>query len=270
MLKYSRFLVGVFALVLAASACSENSETSGNEAASNTTRPCAEQGQPALAAYDRKNGKLQWAVCGSEDVRRTVLVATEKQVYLTEYHRSGSTRSTAFDAATGKPAPGAEIPTIPLSTGPYEGTVIDNVRITGGQDDPTFATDASTGKLLWSQPGSPPYDDVWAIADGAVFVLDSGGPARPAQLVAYELKSGATRWARKDVDPYGPSMGWPWHAEGKDLFTIWSNLAVLSTSDGHTRWGTNYPKAEFPRMTGVRANTDLVFVAFSSIPSGGD
>jgi hypothetical protein len=167
-MKHSRFLVGVLALVLAASACSESSESSENEVASNTTRPCAEQGQPALAAYDRKNGKLQWAVCASEDVRRAVLVATEKHVYLTEYHRSGSTRSTAFDAATGKPAPDAESPTIPLSTGPDEGTVIDNVRITGGQDDPTFATDASTGKLLWSQPGSPPYDDVWAIADGAV------------------------------------------------------------------------------------------------------
>jgi hypothetical protein len=65
-------------------------------------------------------------------------------------------------------------------------------------------------------------------------------------------------------------MGWPWYVEGEDLFAIWTNLAVVSTRDGKTRWNTNYPIAQFPRMTGVRANAQMVFVAFSSVPSGGD
>lgn len=156
-----------------------------------------------------------------------------------------------------------------VPSGPHEGTVVDGVRITGGQDDPTSATDEKTGKVLWTQPGSPPYDDVWAIGDGAVFVMDGKGPAQ-ARLVAYEVTSGATRWALEGVNPYGPTMGWPWYAEGKELFTIWSNLAVISTRDGKTRWHTNYPQAQYPRMTGVRANSDLVFVAFSSVRSGGD
>jgi outer membrane protein assembly factor BamB len=222
-----------------------------------------------LAAYNRKNGALRWAVCASKNLRRDVLSATDKLVYLVEYPTTtpGSPTVTAYDVETGKAAPSATLPSTPLRTGPFEGVVVDGVRISGGQDDPTSAVDESTGKTLWTKPGSPPYDDVWAIGDNAVFVIDRGATAA---LIGYELKTGATRWQLSGIQPYGAAMGWPWHVDGKDLFAIWSDLAVISTRDGKTRWHTSYPVAEFPRMTGVRANAALVFVAFSSVPSGGD
>jgi hypothetical protein len=49
---------------------------------------------------------------------------------------------------------------------------------------------------LWTQPGSPPYDDVWAIGDGAVFVVDGNLSAGGGRIVAYELDSGEMRWER--------------------------------------------------------------------------
>ena len=267
-----RFVVAALCFAFASSCGDDGGGTGGAEGtASNTTRPCAQEGQPALAAYNRKTGALKWAVCATDNVRRDVLQATDKAVYLATSER-GTAKVTAYDTASGEELPDGgpanERPASTPRTGPYENPAVDGVRIEGGQDDATSAVDASTGKVLWSQPGSPPYDDVWAIGDGAVFVINRRGPT-PPQLVAYELKSGATRWKLDGVDPYG-AMGWPWFVEGKEVFTIWSNLAVISTRDGKTRWQTNYPRAEFPRMTGVRANATLVFVAFSSIASGGD
>jgi hypothetical protein len=64
-------------------------------------------------------------------------------------------------------------------------------------------------------------------------------------------------------------MGWRWYVEGDDLFAISTNVAVVSTRDGKTRWNTSFPIADLPRMTGVRASARMVFVAFSSVPSGG-
>jgi hypothetical protein len=192
-------------------------------------------------------------------------------VYITVTDR-GPAKLVAYDMLGNEVPEGgpAEVrPKLPApSTGPYEGTVVGTIRVTGGQDDPTTAVDNATGRVLWTQPGSPPYDDVWAIGDDAVFVIDRNGPSAP-RLVAYELTSGKTRWQLDKVDPYG-TIGWPWYVEGDLVFTIWSNLAVFSTRDGKTMWQTYYPKVQFPRMTGVRANSTLVFVAFSSNPSGGD
>ena len=151
----------------------------------------------------------------------------------------------------------------------------EGICIRGGQSGPTSAVNES-GEVLWTQPGSSVYGDVLAAGDGAVYVVDRG--PRGARLVAYEFESGETRWERAPIDPYGAEVGWPWHVSGEVLFTIWSNLALLSTEDGTTLWRTSYPvvspgigaSLEFPRMTGVRTNDDTVFVAFSSIPSGGD
>jgi outer membrane protein assembly factor BamB len=232
---------------------------------------CAAPAKPALAAYDRKTGTHKWSVCASDSARRELLAASDKFVYLTVSDR-GPAKLVAYDMAgkevpDGGPAEGRpELPTFP--TGPHEGIIVGAIRVTGGQDDPTTVVDHATGRFLWSQPGSPPYDDVWAIGDDAVYVIDRNGASSP-RLVAYELSSGKTRWQIDNVDPYG-TIGWPWHVDGDLLFTIWSNLAVFSTRDGKTVWQTNYPKVEFPRMTGVRANSTLVFVAFSSIASGGD
>jgi hypothetical protein len=232
--------------------------------------------QPALAAYAREDGELRWFVCSSEPVRRDVRGASDDIVWLgVTRQRPFEQTMVAYDASDGQELPAGgpeeerpEPP--PPGTGEPTLVVVDGIRIEGGQDEPTTAFDEKSDEQLWTQPGSPPYDDVWAIGDGAVFVVDGNLSAGGGRIVAYELDSGEMRWERSEIDPYGAEVGWPWHVDGDELFTIWSNLAVLSTTDGSTRWGTDYPVAELPRMTGVRANDDSVFVAFSSQASGGD
>ena len=75
------------------------------------------------------------------------------------------------------------------------------------------------------------------------------------------------RW---EIESDPTDVLWPWQVEGHLLFAMWTNLAVISTDDGSTVWRTQYPVVPFPRMTGVQANSATVFVAFSSIESGGD
>jgi hypothetical protein len=94
-----------------------------------------------------------------------------------------------------------------------------------------------------------------------VFVVDtSDGKER---LLAYELKSGKTRWSKDLV----PGDGWPWYVEDGVLYTLWSNLALLSTKDGSVIWRTDYPVVDVPRMTNVRTNDKLLFVSFTSVPA---
>ena len=194
------------------------------------------------------------------------LEATDEAVYL---QVAGGI--VAYDAADGTELPDGgppDSPTPPESTGPSQGPVIDGVRIDGGQDDPTTAYDDATGAVLWTQPGSPAYDDVWAVGDGAVV---SGRPAghlrAPAARRLRPRNSGDTRWV---IEQDMADELWPWYVDGGVLFALWNNLALISTDDGSTIWRTHYPAVEFPRMTGVRANSDTVFVAFSSIASDGD
>jgi outer membrane protein assembly factor BamB len=165
----------------------------------------------------------------------------------------------ALDAATGVELWRVAEPLGDASFGP----ATDDVVIAGGQDDPTTAIDLASGEVLWTQPGSPPYDDVWAMGDGGVFVVDT----QAAELVAYDLTDGSQRW-RQAIDPERSSL--PWHVAGDSLFSMWTNLDVLATTDGSPRWSTDYPVADFPRMTGVGANDETAIVAFSYEASGGD
>jgi outer membrane protein assembly factor BamB len=110
-------------------------------------------------------------------------------------------------------------------------------------------------------PGSPAYDDVWAVGDGAVYVVE---PAT-AEMVAYELADGSERW-RRPFD--GIRNTWPYEVAGGIVFAMWSNLDALSAADGSVLWSTDYPPADFPRMTGIAADDSGVFVALSSAPSG--
>jgi outer membrane protein assembly factor BamB len=141
------------------------------------------------------------------------------------------------------------------------GPAADGVVVWGGQDDPTSALDAATGVTRWTAPGSPPFDDVWAVGDGAVYVVDSSS----GELVAYELTDGTVRW-RQAFD--GERYSWPWHVAGQSLFTMWTNLDVLSTVDGTPQWATNYPTTDLPRMSGAATNTTTVAVAFTTEPAG--
>jgi hypothetical protein len=59
---------------------------------------------------------------------------------------------------------------------------------------------------------------------------------------------------------------------GERLLVMWNNLEVAATDDGSVLWETNYPLTEsgFPRMMGGLANSESVFVSFTSRWSGGD
>ena len=86
-------------------------------------------------------------------------------------------------------------------------------------------------------------------------------------LVAYEVATGDVRW-RRDLAEYL----WPWHITGERLLVMWNNLQVAATDDGTVLWETAYPQTPtgFPRMMGGLANSDSVFVSFTSETSGGD
>jgi hypothetical protein len=123
----------------------------------------------------------------------------------------------------------------------------------GGQADPTSALDMASGAWLWSgQPGHTAYDNVWAVGDGAVFVVDGG------RTIAYDLHSGTTRWQAKAgaglVDE-------PWLVAGQDLFSVGGELAALSTTNGATRWVAPIP-SERLHIQGVAANTATAFASF--------
>lgn len=219
------------------------------------TEMCGAEGLPAVAAYDLSTGAFRWVACSTEDVRRGVVEASDEAVYLEV--SSNTQELVAYDAADGTElpdgGPAESQPTLPDRTGPSPSPVVDGVRIEGGQDDPTTAVDVSTGDVLWTRPGSPAYDGLWAVGDGAVYVINRQGTAQ--RLVAYELTSGDVRW-EIELDP--TDVSWPWHVDSDVLFAIWTNLDVISTDDGSTIWRTQYPVVDFPRMTGVRSNSDTV------------
>ena len=90
---------------------------------------------------------------------------------------------------------------------------------------------------------------------------------RNTHVVGYEIATGKVRWERM-MEGYL----WPRYVKGDRLFVLWDNLEVVDTDDGRTVWKTGYksPASGFPRMTGVIANDDLVFVSFTTVASGGD
>jgi outer membrane protein assembly factor BamB len=228
---------------------------------------CAPGQTPALAAYERRTGAYQWSTCTPvADERRDVVDATSDAVSLRtiDYSNSGPRTITVVDARTGATRSTSADP----SVGETRPTLcVDGVCISGGQDDPMVATDAKTQKVLWTQPDAHPvYDDIWAVGDGAVYAIHSPRGAAPT-LAAYEIRTGRTRW-RRSVAPYTDAA--PWLVRNGVLFSIWNNLTLVSTADGSVLWHTAFPMAEFPRVTGVRANADQVFVAFSPIASDGD
>lgn len=200
---------------------------------------------PIVAAYDRSNGDLRWVSCSEAGGMFIVTAASDDTVWVEE--PMGATL--AFDAESGAEvgrSDGADPPP-PIPNGAdrqlTSAPTIDGVSLSGGQDDPLRGSNSATG-TSWERVGYIVYDDVWAAGDGAV------------------------RWETDETT----SMGWPWHVEGQQLFVMWWNLEVRSTTDGSLVWATDYadPESGYPRMFGAVANADSVFVSFTSIASGGD
>ena len=59
---------------------------------------------------------------------------------------------------------------------------------------------------------------------------------------------------------------------GERLLAMWYSLQVLATDDGSVLWEIGYPEPSggFPRLMGGLANSQSVFVTFTSEASGGD
>ena len=273
-MRIGTLVVALVGLSMAAAACGDDDASDPGVAdGPSPAEMCAEGGEPALAAYDRATGEYQWSVCSQDPLYRIITGVSDEAVHLDLIaQNSGSVDTIAYSMADGSeisaapPASDAADPVVTFSPEGIASVEVDGIRLVSGQDDPTSAFDVGTGEQLWTAPGSLAYDDVWAVGDGAIYVMDLSDPAGP-RLIAYEIASGDVRWERPAARG---DVVWPWTASDDELFAMWTNLDVMSTEDGTTIWRTNYPPTQFPRMTGVAANDDTVFVASSSIPSGGD
>jgi outer membrane protein assembly factor BamB len=209
--------------------------------------------------------------CGEEPGFRYLEQVSDSIVYVTS-----SGRYSAFDAVGGQLITDASPP--PPRIGPTgqpgqpQTTVVDGVTISGGQDDPTSASDAN-GRVLWSQPGHWVYDDVAAIDDGAVFALeflDAGG----SQLVAYEIDTGELRWSTPGDSYRVPFELSPWVADDGQLFAGWTNVHVRNTTDGTPIWSTDWPTIGAPlptvHISGLAVDDDTVYVGIVTELGPGD
>lgn len=252
----------------------DTSVITGDVGGAGGLRPAAMCEAPELvmvAAYDLETGAYRWHRCGTST--HSVLEAiTDDRVYVRE--ASSVDKVSILDAATGD-----DLGSIPLAQLAAElpadaalpmksplGTT--GVRLTGGQDDALVATDTATGAKLWSVSDHLAYDDVWAVGDGAVFMgHDAGvtGTTWTWTVRAYELETGEIRW---ESETSNQSYPW-WVADGR-VFSIWTELTVLSTTTGEVLWATEYGTTDFPGMRSVLANDHTVVVTFASEWGDGD
>ena len=232
----------------------------------------------SIAGLDADSGEVRWRVAATTDTQPLasgddVVVVRGPMATLSGFERATgrqlwSVRENARDAvvvddvvvvAGQGPPVGLDIHSGAMlwqAASPPEGVpgrAGGGVLAWGGQDDPTSALDAATGAWLWSgKPGHAAYDNVWAVGDGAVFVVTDGG------TVAYDLRSGRTRW-KDDRGSYPRDE--PWSVEGSDLFSVGEELAVFSTAKGARRWANPVPAARL-HIQGLAAASNAVFVSF--------
>jgi outer membrane protein assembly factor BamB len=91
-------------------------------------------------------------------------------------------------------------------------------------------------------------------------------------MVAYEVATGDVRWRiEATMETTDFVLLTPWHVTGERLLAMERNLQVLATDDGSLLWETNYPEpASGLNMHGGLANSESVFVSFTSVGSPGD
>jgi outer membrane protein assembly factor BamB len=256
----------VFGLAVIAAACSTGSGSASKRGPSPAAM-CEVGASPALAAYDLRTGRYKWSVCSSDKVWRSVLEASDDVVYVevTSQPTKASADAVpyyartvvAYDTRNGEVRTDAPAPrNSSCATGDC---TVDGVRLERANVEKLYAFDASTGEVLWDRTGAQHFGD-WAVGDGAVFAVDHPHDVPlPLGLTAYELRTGVVRWRNQT------EMWSPWHVSGQVVFTLATNLTLLSTRDGSVIWRTDYPPVELPWLSGVRANATRVFVAFSSL-----
>jgi hypothetical protein len=233
---------------------------------------CAPPELLMLAAYDLETGAYRWHRCGNS-AHNVLAAVTNDRVYVRHTNPLDATVS-IYDAVTGDELGGIPFTTLasvlpadaarPMTSPP--GTT--GVRLVGGQDDALVASDATKGVRLWSVPDHLAYDDVWAVGDGAVFMgHDAGaqGTTRSWTVRAYELTTGAIRW-----ESATSNQSYPWWVAHGRVFSIWTELTVLSATTGAVLWATNYGTTDFPGMRSVLANDHTVVVTFASEWGEGD
>lgn len=127
-----------------------------------------------------------------------------------------------------------------------------------GPNSEVVVVDATTGEQLWSKPGSESYGDLWAIGDGAVYV-NAINDNSPPDVVAYDLESGDERWRRTTESmPKDPQQ-----VVDDGVVLLWNDLAVLSTTDGTTRWTIPASVSPETPMSSVGHNSASIFVSFN-------
>jgi outer membrane protein assembly factor BamB len=129
-----------------------------------------------------------------------------------------------------------------------------------GPNSEVVVVDAATGEQLWSQPGSESYGDLWAIGDGAVYVNVISDDSLPS-VVAYELESGDERWR---LSPES-MLSEPQQVVNDGVALLWNDLAMLSTTDGTTRWTIPATVSPETPMSSVGHNPASMFVSFNGL-----
>jgi outer membrane protein assembly factor BamB len=243
----------------------------------NTDEVVVLAGPNGLLALDRASGTPLW----SNDIRlqddsgvvvtrgpaavdgTTVMVPTSRLVRDVVDPSTGQRSSVPADAALVAidAATGATLWTGSRLDHPTaaEGYVVGYVHGDLGSARQVIVFDARTGKQLWIRPGAVSYGDLWAIGDGAVYVVNAPG------IVAYALASGEERW-HLTLAVGTTSLGEPQLVAGDSLVLLWDNLRLLSTDDGTIRWTLSRSVSPSTPLSSVGYNTASIFVSLNSQP----
>jgi outer membrane protein assembly factor BamB len=118
------------------------------------------------------------------------------------------------------------------------------------------ALDLADGSSAWDEPGSPSYGEIWALGDGAAYVVGERG------VLAYELDTGTLRWTAERA----PHM--PQAAVEDGVALMWESvIGVLESEDGSIRWSRVDPVG-VPYMDSLAVSDELIVVGVNSLPWG--
>jgi outer membrane protein assembly factor BamB len=216
----------------------------------NASRPVAGPPPSGLVGVDRVTGSELWndPALRYEDTSQVVVARGAAAVSGETVVIPSSGTTIAIDAATGAVL--------------WEGSRLDHPtaaegRVVGASGHfQVEALDLGDGSSAWVQPGSPSYGEIWALGDGATYVVGERG------VLAYELDSGILRWTVEQAP------GQPQAAVQGGVALMWESvIGVLESADGATRWSRVDPVGT-PFMNSLAASDELIVVGINSLPWG--